>query len=76
MCSVTVNIDEKIICGVNPNLSTTAAIRKWAQQLLDSHIQEMVNKENKALVFESTRDMSVEELYHAIEQDVKAIYAE
>ena len=29
MCTVTIDIDEKTLRDVNPNLSDTAAIRKW-----------------------------------------------
>ena len=72
MCTVTINIDEDLIRSVDPNLSNKAAIREWAQQLIDCRIQEMMDVE----LFNISDDMSVEELYHAIEKDVKAIYAE
>ena len=72
MCTVTVNIDEDLLRSVNPDLTSTAAIRKWAQQLIDCRIQEMMDVE----LFDISDDMSVEDLYHAIEKDVKAIYAE
>lgn len=72
MCTVTVNIDENLLRSVNPDLTSTAAIRKWAQQLIDCRIQEMMDVE----LFDISDDMSVEDLYHAIEKDVKAIYAE
>jgi hypothetical protein len=72
MCTVTVNIDEDLLRNINPNLTNSAAIRDWAQQLIDSRIRTM--QENKELYQE--RDMTVEELYQAIEQDVKDVYAE
>ena len=31
MCTVTIDIEEKTLRDVNPNLSDKAAIREWAQ---------------------------------------------
>ena len=42
MCTVTVDIDEKTLRDVYPNLSDIAAIREWVQQLIDSRIREML----------------------------------
>lgn len=73
MCTVTVDIDEKTLCGVNPNLSSTAAIRNWAQMLINARIQEMVREEE---AYASERDMTPEELYSVVVKDVEAIYAD
>ena len=35
MCTVTIDIDEKTLRNVNPNLSDMVALRKWAQKLVD-----------------------------------------
>ena len=72
MCTVTVDIDEKTLCGVNPNLSSTAAIRNWAQMLINARIQEMV-REKEAYALE--RDMTPEELFSLVADDVRNIYA-
>ncbi len=53
-----------------PELDSTAAIRQWVQQLIDLRIQEIIAEDD------ANRDMTPEELYHVIEQDIKAIYAE
>lgn len=42
MCTVTVNIDENLLRSLDPNLSNKAAIQKWAQELVDCRIQEMI----------------------------------
>ena len=73
MCTVTVDIDEKTLCGVNPNLSSTAAIRNWAQMLINARIQEMVREEE---AYASERDMTPEELLAVVVKDVEAIYAD
>ena len=53
MCTVTIDVDEKTLCDVDPNLSDIAAIRRWVQELVDLRIQQME--------FEDTETMSVEE---------------
>ena len=50
---------------INPSLTSNELIGEWLQEQVDMLIEE----------YESP-DMSVEELYQAIEQDVKAIYAD
>ena len=73
MCTVTVDIDEKALRGVNPNLSDMAAIRKWAQALINARIQEMVRDEES---YALERDMTPEELFDVVVKDVEAIYAD
>jgi len=70
MCTVSVNVDEAVLRDVMPELDSTAAIRQWVQQLIDLRIQEIIAEDG------FNRDMTPEELYHVIEQDIKAIYAE
>lgn len=41
MCTVTVDIKEKTLRDVNPNLSNIAALRECVQQLMDCRIQKM-----------------------------------
>ena len=66
MCMVTVNIDEAALRDMRPELDSTAAIRLWAQELVDARIQQMrTESERKALQSEATQ----EDLWHAIEQD-------
>lgn len=57
MCTVTVNIDENLLRSVNPDLTSTAAIRKWAQQLIDGHIQEMMEEDEETVDLETAREM-------------------
>lgn len=55
MCTVTVNIDENLLRSVNPELTSTAAIREWAQQLIDYRIQEM--QEEEVVDLETAREI-------------------
>ena len=50
MCTVTVDIDEKTLRDVYPNLSDIAAIREWVQQLIDSRIREMLEEDTETMV--------------------------
>ncbi len=41
MCTVSVKINEDQLRGYNPELSSTAAISEWVQQLVDGRLAEM-----------------------------------
>lgn len=43
MCTVSVEVNEKVLRGVNPNLDSSAALRQWVQQLVNYHTQMMVD---------------------------------
>ena len=68
MCVVDVKVDEGVLREILPEVDSTAAIRQWVQQLIDLRIQEIVAEDD------INRDMTPEELYHVIEQDIKAYY--
>jgi hypothetical protein len=99
MCTISVKVNEATIRDINPHLNTPAAIRQWAQDVLDRHVAAMVAKhrmegldveaepmdEDEALAaapvasakkYPYDCDMTVEELYTAIVEDIKEIYAE
>ena len=59
MCTVTVNIDEEVLRGVNPNLSDMAAIRRWAQELIDLRIQQMEFGDIETMSIEEAREMTL-----------------
>jgi len=66
MCMVSINIDESALRDMRPELNSTAAIRLWAQELVDARIQQMrAERERKALQNEATQG----DLWHSIEQD-------
>lgn len=70
MCTVNIQIDEAQLRDVMPELNSTAAIRSWAQQLIDLRIQGMLRRE-----FALQRDMTPEELYDVIAEEIDSIYA-
>lgn len=59
MCRVTVEVDQEMLRGVNPALDSTAAIRKWAQQLIDLHIQRMEFEDTETISIEDARAMTL-----------------
>jgi len=67
MCKVTIEIDQDMLKSFNPALNSTAAIRKWAQQLIDMRIQQME--------FEDTETMSIEEAREMIHETIRKEYA-
>lgn len=70
MCTVSVKVNEDVLRDYLPELENTAAVRKWAQMLIDQRIQAICRE--RAL----DRDMTPEELYAVIIEDAKAIYAD
>ena len=66
MCMVSINVDEAALRDMRPELDTTAAIRLWAQELVDLRMQQMRAERERNT---SIRDASQENLWHAIEQD-------
>lgn len=65
MCTVNLKVNDEMVKRINPDLTNRESINQWAQKLLDWMIA------NMAEALEPERDMSVEELYNAIEQDIK-----
>lgn len=59
MCRVTVEVDQEVLRGMNPALDSTAAIRRWAQQLIDLHIQQLVIEDNETMSIEEARAMTL-----------------
>ena len=64
MCTINIQVDEVSLREMMPELDSTAAIRLWAQHLIDLRIQEM-ELENRR----NTREKTQEDLWRAIEQD-------
>ena len=57
MCTVSINIDEAAIQDLCPELNTIAAIRSWAQELIDSRLQQMRLEDEETMSIEEARAM-------------------
>ena len=67
MCTISIDIDETAIRDLLPELDTTAAIRLWVQELIDSRIHQMR--------LEDEETMDVEELRAMLHETVRKEYA-
>lgn len=67
MCRVTVEVAQEMLRSFNPALDRRAAIRKWAQQLIDLRIQQ--------IEFEDTETMSIEEARAMTHEVIRKEYA-
>ena len=92
MCTVSVKVDEAVLREMMPELDSNAAIRKWAQQLIDLRIREMRAEDEETMSIEEARkmthqavhevyampdrDMTPEELYNVISDEIDHIYAQ
>jgi len=56
MCTVSVKVDEALIREVLPELDSTAAIRLWAQMLIDEHLKSL-SEDNDTMDVEDLREM-------------------
>jgi len=79
MCTVSINIDEATMRQINPLLTSRESIGKWLQHQVDLMIEEMIPEDDETSSLDTSdmllHDVTVEELYAIIEQDIKAIYA-
>jgi hypothetical protein len=60
MCTVSIDIDEAVIRDLNPELNTTAAIRLWAQELINSRLQQLRLEDEETMTVEEARNMVLE----------------
>jgi len=59
MCTVSVKVDEDVLRGYNPELSSTAAISEWAQELIDARLRELVEEDTETMSIEEAREMTL-----------------
>ena len=57
MCTVNIQVDEALLRDVKPELDSTAAIRLWAQELINLRIQELINEDEETMDIEEARAM-------------------
>ena len=59
MCMVSINVDEAALRDMRPEIDSTAAIRLWAQELIDLRLREMrEQREESQTQFELSREAS------------------
>ena len=60
MCTISINVDEAAIRDMRPELNTAAAIRSWAQELIDSRLRQMQLEDEETMDVEEVRAMVLE----------------
>lgn len=68
MCTVTIDVDEKTLRDVDPNLFDVAAIRRWVQELVDLRIQQMELEDDETMDLEDARAI--------LHETIRKVYAE
>jgi hypothetical protein len=69
MCTVNIKVNEAVLRDVLPELDSTAAINRWAQLIIDQHIDALAKEH--AL----QNDLAPEELYGLTADDLNKVYA-
>ena len=64
MCTVTLNIDEALVRKANPALTSMEAITRWAQQLVDKRIADLLEIHSR----ENLTPYTIEELHARIDR--------
>lgn len=59
MCTVSVKVNEDVLRDYLPELENTAAIRKWAQMLIDARLRELVEEDTATMSIEESREMTL-----------------
>ena len=57
MCTLSINVDEAAIQDMRPDLNTTAAIRSWVQELIDSRLRQLRIEDEETMSIEEARTM-------------------
>lgn len=59
MCVVSINIDEAALRDMRPELNNSAAIRLWAQELVDARMQQMRTEEEGTMSIDDAIEMTL-----------------
>lgn len=59
MCKVTVEVDQDVLRDMRPDLDSITAIRLWAQELINLHIQQMELEDEETMSIEEAREMTL-----------------
>jgi len=58
MCTISINVDEAALRDMCPEIDSTAAIRLWAQELIDLRLREM-RAEEETMSIEEARAITL-----------------
>lgn len=75
MCTVSINIDEAKMLQINPGLTSRESIGSWLQHQVDLMVQEMAHGRAESRMLALKKDMTPEQLYSLISEEIDEIYA-
>lgn len=67
MCTVSINVNEKLLQDVLPELDNMGAIKQWVQQLVNLRVQELAHSQDEVMDVETAR--------RKLHQMIKDVYA-
>ncbi len=59
MCMISISVDEAALRDMRPELDSTAAIRDWAQELVNLRIKQMELEDEETMSIEDAREMTL-----------------
>ena len=59
MCTVTVDINEKVLHDLRPKLNNSMAIRQWVQDIINLHLQQMEIEDTETMSIEEACEMTL-----------------
>ena len=75
MCTVSINVDETMIQQINPGLTSREGIGSWLQHQVDLMMKEMAHGRTESRRLALKKDMTPEQLYSLISDEIDEIYA-
>ena len=75
MCTVSINIDEATIQQIDPCLTSRESIGQWLQRHVDMMLKEIINGRAESRRQALQKDMTPEQLYSLISEEIDEIYA-
>ena len=77
MCMISIKVDEVALRNIRPELNNTAAIRLWAQELIDLRIRQMRAEDEECMMdFKDSEFVDVESMREDLHQMVREVYAQ
>ncbi len=77
MCLISINVDEAALRDMRPDLNSTAAIRLWAQELIDLRIRQMRAEEEETMMdCKDSEFIDVESMREDLHKMVREVYAQ
>ncbi len=75
MCTVNIKVDEATMLQINPGLTSRESIGNWLQHKVDLMLEEYAHCKAESRKHALTKDMTPEQLYSLILEEIDDIYA-